>query len=281
MKAPFGPLIAISNRPFSSVQELIDYCLRKECGGIDYSFPYEARTVADLEGETANVREIVNQGIEIRYHCPFHFMEMAHAEKNKALEALEFFKCCVDFSAGFGGKYMTVHIGLRLKSSEDINPQHAFAHLAELVTYGKSKGVSVCLENLTKGLTNDPHTFMQLIDKTQAGVTFDLGHASACPWVTEHQRSGVDFLNILAPRVANAHVYEIERIHEATGEPYHVAPDDLEFIRPLLSRLMTTTCDWWLIELKVIEQVEHTRTLLKSFLEDSSNSMESQKGDSI
>ncbi|MFH1935905.1 MAG: TIM barrel protein [Pseudomonadota bacterium] len=267
MKNPIQPVIAVSNKSFSSIQELLDYCLKKNLCGIDYTFDSNAINVSDLQRETANIEKIAKEGFEIRYHFQFYSMEIAHADMKKAKRSLEFHKDCIDFTSNFRGKYATIHIGLGIKSINELKYENALANLSELVVYGKEKQITVCLENLTRGWTNNPYSFLEMIEKTGASVTFDLGHANACPWVVDNQGTSVEFLRTFASHVINAHVYEIEKVNDKTLEPYHVAPRKLDFIRPLLSELIRTKCDWWLIELKAQEEVDNTRSLLQSFLD--------------
>jgi len=262
------PAIVVSNRAFPSSADLIRYVHEKGCGGIDYSFPYHAHKMADLENDIPWVEAIVASGIEIRYHCPFHDVEFAHAQKDKAERSSVFLKECIDFAGRFKGKYITFHTGLGMKSPDELDHETAIINLAELVKYGSEKGVVVCLENLTKGLTKEPDSFVKIITETKAGITFDLGHANASNWASTPNRTGLDFLEFFSDQVINAHVYEIEKIDPETLQAYHVYPHDLRLIEPMLRELLFKKCDWWLIELPKFEEVEHTRVLLKTFLDN-------------
>ncbi|PKM48060.1 MAG: hypothetical protein CVV03_00380 [Firmicutes bacterium HGW-Firmicutes-8] len=260
------PTIAISNRMFFLTQDLINYALKTNCG-IDYSF--EAQNLSDLKQEAVYIEKIAREDLDIRYHCPFKSIEFAHVDKNTADYSLQYLRDCVDVAGSFGGKYLTTHIGLGFKSPNNIDYENAVVNLSKLVDYGDKKGITVCLENLTTGWTNNPRAFLELIEKTGASVTFDLGHANSCPSVIENQCTSVEFLRTVDSYLINAHVYEIEKIDEKTLEPYHVAPQNLDIIRPLLLELINNTkCDWWVIELRDQEEVKHTRYLLESFLDE-------------
>lgn len=262
------PVIAVSNRPFSSAAALVEYVLKTGCGGADYSFSYHAKKREDLDADIPWIEKIGAAGIEVRYHCPFYEVELAHAKEEKATRSLAFLKECVEFVSDFGGQCITVHIGLSLEAMTDIDYETAIAHLSELVEFGNRKGVVVFLENLTKGWTSEPISFSEIIRKTGAAITFDLGHANACPWVRDQNRVGLDFLKPFSGQVVNAHVYEIEKINPRTHQAYHQFPRDLGLIAPLLEELLGKRCDWWLIELNKLEDVEHTRSLLQAFLND-------------
>jgi len=268
METNISPVIAVSNKAFPCVQQMIDYCMEHNLRGIDYTLSPDARNASDLQRETANIEKISKEGFEIRYHLQFFSMEIAHADIKKAKNSFEFHKDCVEFINSHNGEYATIHIGLGMKSIDELKYETALAHLSDLVSYGKEQKITVCLENLTRGWANNPHEFLEMIKESSAGVTFDIGHANACPWVLNNHGTSIDFLRTFSSHIINAHIYEIEKIDDKTLEPYHVAPQGLDFIRPLLSELLCTKCDWWLIELNEKEEMNHTRTLLQAFLKE-------------
>ncbi len=261
------PVIAISNKVFPTVEQLIGYCRQHQLCGVDYTMNTKALSVSDIQADKAGIETILAAGLDIRYHLQFYAMEIADADLQKAKTALAFHKACLDVVAQYHGRYATIHIGLGLKSPARIKYKTALSHLEDLVAYAEERRIILCLENLTKGFTYDPGQFLTMIVATGAAATFDLGHANASPWVLEGRGTSVDFLRMIAPHVMNAHVYEVEKIDPATGVPYHVAPQNLDKIEPLLRGLLGTRCDWWLIELPDPGDVNHSRELLQSFLE--------------
>ncbi|MGD9368938.1 MAG: TIM barrel protein [Desulfobacteraceae bacterium] len=262
------PVIAVSNKVFPAVEQLLGYCGRHQLGGIDYTMNTKAMSVSDIQADKASIETILAAGLDIRYHLQFYGMEVADADLKRAKAALAFHKQCLDVVAQYQGRFATLHIGLGLKSIEQISYETALSHLEDLVAYAKERRIVLCLENLTKGFTNHPDRFLTMIVSTGAAATFDLGHANASPWVLEGRGTSVDFLRMIAPHVMNAHVYEVEKIDPATDIPYHVAPQNLDKIEPLLRGLLGTRCDWWLIELPDLDDVNHSRQLLQSFLMD-------------
>lgn len=261
-----NPTIAISNRMFQDVADLIAYGRKSNCLAIDYSFPFLAQTHEDIANERESIQSLLKHDFTIRYHTPFFHQEIASVDPAKASHAMRLQKKCIDLAASLGGTFITVHIGLGMKSEQDLDFAAAIANLSDLVEYGAKKGLTVCLENLTKGFTIDPLRFLDLVKKSGATATFDLGHANACPWVTDGRGSSVDFLNHVIAHVRNAHVYEIERTDPDTGLGYHVAPKNLSRIGPLLAELQGSGCDWWLIELKKPEEVDLSLSLIRGFL---------------
>jgi sugar phosphate isomerase/epimerase len=260
------PVIAVSNKIYPTVEQLLRYCGQHQLRGIDYTMNTQAVSVADIQADKAKIETIIAAGLSIRYHLQFYAMEIADADRKRAKTALAFHKECLDLVAHYQGRFATLHIGLGLKSIEQISYATALRHLEDLVSYARERHIILCLENLTKGFTYDPDQFLAMLERTGAAATFDLGHANASPWVLEGRGTNVDFLRTIAPHVMNAHVYEIEKIDPATDIPYHVAPQNLDKIEPLLCGLLGTRCDWWLIELPDLDDVNHSRELLQSFL---------------
>ena len=95
-----------------------------------------------------------------------------------------------------------------------------------------SKNVTVCLENLVGGWTGNPEKLMEMVTSSGAGITFDIGHARGGKWVQNGHGTALEFLNIVAPKVINAHVYEYEN---EKGE--HWSRHESTQISPLLERL--------------------------------------------
>lgn len=262
------PTIVISNRMFQGVTDLIAYGRRNGCRAVDYSFSKTARVPKDITDEEESIRTLLENGFQLRYHTPFFHQEIASADKDKAAHAVRMQKECIDLAAAMGGTYLTLHIGLGMRSIEDLDYDTALAGLSELVDYGAGKGLTVCLENLTKGFTVDPERFLEMLDRSGAAGTFDLGHANACSWVEEGRGTSLEFLGHVIDRIHNAHIYEIERTDPETGLGYHVAPQNLDRNRMLLEALRGSDCDWWLIELNTPEDVDLSLQLLRGFLDE-------------
>ena len=121
----------------------------------------------------------------------------------------------------------TIHIGARRIPVEELSWEYAMDHLKGLTEHGYSRNVTVCLENLVGGWTGNPEKLMEMATSSGAGVTFDIGHARGGEWVQEGHGTALEFLNIVAPKVLNAHVYEYE---DEKGE--HLVPHEAPDIPP-------------------------------------------------
>ncbi|HDP69696.1 MAG TPA: hypothetical protein ENN38_02675 [Actinobacteria bacterium] len=254
-----APKIAVCAKPMNLFGKTMDYAVENNYPAIDWSFDLEGLSILKSDGQMFFNLMSKNEDIEVRYHCFIENVELAYVNSKMAEDSLDIFKFCADKIRDFGGRFMTVHVGLWSKNPEEISWNNAVKNLSKLVDYGEAKGVTVCLENLKAGFTSDPGLFQKLIELTGAKVTFDLGHANS----SLHAKNGfigLDFLKLMASHIVNAHVYERE-------EPHHIFPQDLSLIGPMLKHLLEETkCDWWVIELADRQEVEYTRSLLQSLL---------------
>ncbi|MDI6822193.1 MAG: sugar phosphate isomerase/epimerase [Actinomycetota bacterium] len=255
----FKPKIAPCAKTILSIKDVLEYGGESGYMAVDCSL--DSKLLKLLESERKKFEEILNgNNLEVRYHCAFADGELGHVNPSIAQASLVLFKDIIDSVQRFGARYITVHIGLDRESENKLSWERAVENLSELVGYGNERGVTVCLENLKTGWTSDPQLFLRLVELSGAKVTFDIGHANSSVHANDGGVTAVEFLESVAKHVVNAHIYEAE-------EPHHIAPRDLSVIGPVLERLLKTGCDWWVIELDDKEEVEHTKTLLQSFLE--------------
>jgi sugar phosphate isomerase/epimerase len=230
--------------------------------GIDWSI--DLKTFPRLpKEESALVENLVDlQPLEVRYHCPFPQVDIGHALPSEADRAKSIFKRTVRLVSKAGGKFMTIHIGLGHATTHVFSWQTAIDNLRDLVQFGADCGVRVCLENLAWGWTSKPNLLEKLIRRTGAGVTFDIGHARICEAVQTQYYTPADFITPHRDRVYNAHVYHTEV--KGIG---HLPPTKLDDFADRLAVLLTTDCDWWVIEIKEADGLLKTKKMIDTYLE--------------
>ena len=257
------PKLAMCNI-FSDVEKLGQFVLDHGFSGIDWSFEAATlpRTPAD---ESMWADRLAALGpLEVRYHCPFHRIDLGHVDSWEAKAAEEIFRNIIRLVAKVKGQFLTIHIGLGRNSTEPLSWDKTAKNLSRVVQYGASHGVKVCLENLAWGWTSRPHLFEKLIRKSGAGVTFDIGHAYACESINTHQYEIKDFVTPHAGRVLNAHIY-----HTELPDRGHVPPERLQDIQGRLAILQGTGCRWWVIEIWDEEKLLYTKKMLDEYLKHS------------
>lgn len=250
------PQIAICNIFDQDAEKLAGFASRNGFSGIDWSID-----------PSLPEREFVSRmrrlaGFQLRYHCRFHGVDLAYSD-SRGDYALELLVRTVDQVAQAGGMHMTVHSGLGNPSGEGIDLSRAIDNLSVLVEHGNRSGVAVALENLTTPLTNDPLLFRRMVAESGAFVTIDIGHAHAVRNL--HPRTDIccEYVIPNRERLLNAHIYYTEL--EGYG---HIPPESVSDLSSRLDLLsQVKSCDWWVIELTVPEEVLRTRDLLRCYLD--------------
>lgn len=246
---------------FPDMNELRGFALDNGFTGVDYSFELEKLPKRPIE-ESTWVKDISQLSpLEVRFHCPFHKIDLGHNDPEKAGEAETIFQSIIRLLSKAGGKILSIHIGLGRNSTEPLSWDATIDKLRNLVQYGSEHGIMVCLENLAWGWTSKPNLFEKLIRKSNAYVTFDIGHARVCESVRNHYYSVEDFVTPHTEKVINAHIYDKEI--EGVG---HLPPDHLTDIKKRLSLLMDIGCDFWVIEVKEIEGLLKTKKIIDEYL---------------
>jgi len=194
------------------------------------------------------------------FHAPFSDMDIGHADHDFNRVSMYYMKLYLDFLEEISPTHFTIHIETPEK---DLDWNRVVENLADLVAYGKNRGVSVSIENLTSGPASKPETLLNLAEETGAAITFDIGHVIGSDYVKLNKGRAEDFLRIILPYVSCAHIYEAE---DGTP-PRHLPPKDLSLIGPSLELLLESQCNWWMIELwNRLEDLFSTRKMLEDFL---------------
>jgi sugar phosphate isomerase/epimerase len=229
--------------------------------GVDWTFKPHDLPANSLD-ESRLLKKISRlHPLEVRYHCAFKGIEFGDADPTNADEAMETYRKVCRMVSRLDGRFMTVHLGLGPRSSDELSWERSVEGLAELVSYAESLGVTLCLENLASGWSSWPELFERLIRKSNAGVTLDIGHARVSPSVESCRYDFEDFVSPHHERVFNAHIYHEER------EDGHLPPGQLEDVEDRLFLLSMLPCDWWVLELREEAALLSTLRVVRQFME--------------
>ncbi len=252
------PKIAICAKPHLRLYNM--FAIARNNGYVAIDWTIELDRLSQFKKDRLSLDSLprLTESQEVRYHCPLAKFELAHMNPYIAKNSVKLVKNCISMIKDFGARCLTLHMG-GASSIEELSWDAAVRNLSELVEYGHRNGMEICLENLKSGWTSDPVLFAKLIRLSGAKVTFDVGHARSSVYATSGQATCLEFLREVQDSVVNAHIYEAE-------DPYHIAPEDLTVIEPVLKALLATACDWWVVELDDSESIERTRHLLEEFL---------------
>lgn len=245
---------------FSEIHELKQFAGEHCFSGIDWSFDIDTIPLTPSE-ESEWVKKIISfNSIEVRYHCPFHKIDLGHGDPEKAEYALSVFRRLVRLISRAGGRYLSVHVGLGRDSTAPLSWEDTIINLGKLVRYGADRNVKVCLENLAWGWSSKPNLFEKLIRKSGAGVTIDIGHAAVCESVKSQQYGVEDFLSPHPDNIVAAHLYD----EEVSGVG-HIPPENLSDIEDRLDLLMDIGCKWWVIEIREVEGLLKTKEMIDEY----------------
>jgi sugar phosphate isomerase/epimerase len=243
----FGPTLAASLRydhPDSRIQTIIDNSL-----GVEYT-PAER----DFSSLGEQLGPLLQSGVRIRFHGFLPQTDIGDDDSLRSEQALKVHQQCLDAMVGIGEPFITFHTGLNLNLKLDYST--LVKNLAFLVSYGRERGIHVQIENLKSGLTSDPDVLWDLAQKTEAGITLDLGHAVSSEAAASGKWRVTDIVDLFQDRLSEVHFYEKELDR-------HYPPENLEVLGPVIDRLLLTDCQWWTVELpdnsELVETVDMVR----------------------
>ncbi|MBW1783570.1 MAG: TIM barrel protein [Deltaproteobacteria bacterium] len=246
---------------FPEAAQLRDFALENGFNGIDWSFEVDRLPETPLQESRWAKDQAVLAPLEIRYHCPFYQIDLGHDDPVLAKEAEAVFRRIIRLVSKVCGRYLSIHIGLGLDSTEPLSWETTLNNLSRLVQFGAGHRVTVCLENLAWGWTSKPNLFEKLIRLSGAGVTLDIGHARVCESVRSQQYAIGDFVTPHADRVFNAHIY-----HTEVSGRGHIPPEKVAEIADRLALLQEIGCEWWAIEIKESKALLKTKGIIEDWL---------------
>jgi len=246
---------------FPDAGQVTAFALKHGFDGIDWSFELDRLPETPVEESRWARSQALLKPFEVRYHCPFYQLDLGHDDPSAAKRAEAVFQRIIRLVSKVGGRYLSIHIGLGLDSTEPLSWERTLDNLGRLVQFGARHRVTVCLENLAWGWTSKPNLFEKLIRLSGAGVTLDIGHAHVCESVKSQQYSVEDFVAPHADRVFNAHIY-----HTEVAGRGHIPPANCEEIAARLALLQEIGCQWWVIEIREAHGLLKTKGVIESCL---------------
>lgn len=255
------PLIAIGNIYGEDAARLADFAYEFDFKGIEWS-------VAPYSSDIDLLKQVdLLHDFGVRFHLRWPGIEFAYAD-SRSKAAMDLYRRKFEIIAILGGEYVTIHLGLGRIDCKQLDWGKAIENLTALVATGSEMGIKVCLENLTTNWTSKPELYKQIVKKTGACVTFDVGHAHVCYMKQPGKNIYKKFSQPNQGRILGAHIY-----HTEIPGMGHIAPQNLVQIKERLSLLDSLpNCKWWLIELTRPDEILRTRRICQQFLAVSAKS---------
>jgi sugar phosphate isomerase/epimerase len=200
-----------------------------------------------------HIDPFLEAGVPVRYHGFFPGCEIGHQDAAVAERAMRVHLAALEMVRGRGEQVITFHVGLNRE--DPIDSGRVAENLWRLVERGRGLGITVCLENLRRGPTSHPEGIAAWARVSGAMITLDIGHAVSCQRVQSGELTALDFVEMVADRLFEVHIYERETDR-------HHPPRDMAILGPIVDRLLATRCTWWTIELDDGAEALATRDLL-------------------
>ena len=200
--------------------------------------------------------------LEVFYHSPFLDQAIGSANSTIRQNTFNTLKMYLDFLQEYKAKFLVIHAGV---DEEECPRANIVKDLANLVEIARTKGITLCVENLRFGLSSNPYDLRKLAEECGSQITFDLGHANSCKWTNEEGRSPKDFLRIVEDKVMGAHIYLKEE-----GGKHHPFTSIDEVSDTLECLISLKDVKWWTIELPSIEDTIRQKLMLDSYFADAS-----------
>lgn len=239
-----------------------------------HSFPEKPEWVAEkglaieyspnptrLDEMAAHLSSFKEGEVPLRYHAFFPGFEIGDVDYQQAEKAMDLHFQFMDKIHGAGQKTMTVHIGLDPQAP--VHHERVARNLGRLVVYGRTRGITVCVENLKRGVASNPENVLQWAEKSGAAITLDVGHAVSCELVSRGDLSGAQIAEMFGDRIKEIHLYGYE-------SHTHLPPEDMTLIGPVIDRVLETSCRWWTIELNDYAEIDYTLSLVTGYVAEKS-----------
>ena len=220
---------------------------------IEWDLNYIPPTLSSVRKEgLANC--IIENGLKIRYHLPYSFVEIGHNDTNIRDFSLLVMRQYLDFIHSLQGAFAVIHIGY----FENCTLQDCLTNLQKTADYAKQLGITLCVENLLQGITTNIEYLFELLNVDNVCLCLDTGHANV---VNQSNNNYIPLLLSVLDKVKHSHIYFSE------DSNFNHIPFDKETLdnSEIMIALAESSCDWFSMELDNFEEQEKQKSILKPF----------------
>jgi sugar phosphate isomerase/epimerase len=141
------------------------------------------------------------RGLEIYMHSPTIDLNPASVNRGIREETERQLKESLDMAVTIGARYVTTHPGVVHKDKvRGFCTEFALQLLGEVADYGRTRGVTLSIENMPYRptfLCNSPEELLAFQRHCRCGITIDVGHAILCPDPYDFLRlDGISYLHV-------------------------------------------------------------------------------------
>lgn len=244
--------IAASSLCGKYIDDVISIAQKNEYKAIEWDLNFIPPVLS--ESRINYIIQTISKGeIEIRFHLPYSFIEVAHSDRIFCDYSVSTIEEYLKFIHKLGGKYAVLHVGY----FEQSNINNALININKVATRAKKLGICICIENLVRGLSTHKIFWEKVLTIDNVFFCLDIGHAE---YLRRHNRN--DIFNLVSEfkdMIVHAHVYDYEDDH-INHIPFSVDTVKKNIWLPLL---LATPCFWYTMELDLACDQEMQIRLLK------------------
>lgn len=246
------------------IDDVIKLATLNEFNAIEWDLNFIPPTL-DKQRQYTISEKIKQTSIEVRYHLPYSYNEIAHQDDGIRTMSMLIFKQYINFIAQLNGRYAILHIGYNEGSQANI----ALESLSYLAEYSKKLNVTLCVENLIKGLTTDLHFLNDVLSIPNVSFCLDIGHADVTFGKDE---DFYIFMNSNISKICHVHSYKTE------NKCYnHIPFSNMDEIKEsqIISLLLKSPCFWFTMELERQEDQNKQIQLFKKWFKSITSTKDS------
>lgn len=236
------------------IDDVIALARQNEFNAVEWDLNFIPPTLSKYR-EYAIGEKIKQAGIEVRYHLPYSYIEIAHQDEDIRMMSMYTLQQYIKFITRLNGHYAILHIGYNEGSESNI----ALDSLNSLADYSAQLGVQLCVENLIKGLTTDACFLGDVLSVPNVSFCLDIGHANV---IASKDKSFFNVLRANVSKICHAHCYKTEDNYN------HIPFFTMEEIEQsqLFSLLLESECSWFTMELGQQDDQNRQIQLLQAYL---------------
>lgn len=247
-------MIAYSSWCCKYIDDILNLALSNPCKAVEWDMNFIPPTLDDMRIEYIK-KFISKYQIQIRYHLPYSYVEIAHFNRDIQNYSMSVLKHYLKFIHKLDGHYAVLHVGYNKNSIISV----ALANLEEIASYAQQLDIYICIENLISGLTMDSNFIVKALSINNVYLCLDTGHADVVGKINS------DYLTTLSGllyKCKHSHVYLTE---ENFNHIAFQSINDIKSVR-LLDGLMEY-CTWYTMELEALQDQKKQEKLIEQIID--------------
>lgn len=204
------------------------------------------------------------------FHLPFLDVEVASRDPVWAQASTLMLKSYLQVLGQLTPAYLNLHVATDAYEDE-ADPKTAIRNIKELVKAADDFGLTICVENVRRGVTSDPSIYREIVVESGAKATIDIGHARGSDYVLKTKTDPMEFVRGIEDRIVTAHIYAFE-----DDQGHHPITEPTE-VEDFLAAFAANNVEYWVLEHHSEETFVVTLEAVRSWLKGQEEKSLSEK----